>query len=48
MPYSRSGYVLGEFYITAATYQGQTRYGRTRVGGVLSGRDPSVLPACSE
>ena len=36
----------GRYYITAATYQGQTRYGRKRQGTVMSGRDPSVLPAC--
>jgi len=36
----------GRYYITAATYQGQTRYGRKTRGGQLSGRDPAQLPAC--
>lgn len=36
----------GRYYITAMTYQGQTRYGRKASGGKLSGRDPAVLPAC--
>ncbi len=36
----------GRYYVTAATYQGQTRYGRKASGGRLSGRDPGVLPAC--
>ncbi len=36
----------GRYYVTAATYQGQTRYGRKRQGTVMSGRDPAVLPAC--
>ncbi len=38
----------GCYYVTAVTYQGQTRYGRKSMGGVLSGRDPVVLPACVE
>jgi len=38
----------GRYYVTAVSYQGQRRYGRQRVGGVLSGRDPAVLPACTE
>ena len=37
----------GYFFVTAAHHQGQTRYGRKRSGGTMSGRDPSVLPACS-
>ena len=37
----------GRYYVTAVTYQGQTRYGRKSMGGVLSGRDPALLPACS-
>ncbi|MBZ5638816.1 MAG: hypothetical protein LAO51_08680 [Acidobacteriia bacterium] len=37
----------GYYYVTAATYQGQTRYGRKTSGGKLSGRDPAVLPGCS-
>ncbi len=36
----------GYYYVTAATYQGQTRYGRKASGGRLSGRDPALLPAC--
>ena len=36
----------GRYYITAATYQGQTRYGRKRQGTVMSGRDPALLPVC--
>ncbi len=36
----------GYYYVTAATYQGQTRYGRKRQGAIMSGRDPSLLPAC--
>lgn len=38
----------GYYFVTAANYMGETRYGRQRVGGVLSGRDPAVLPACVE
>ncbi|MBZ5637440.1 MAG: hypothetical protein LAO51_01645 [Acidobacteriia bacterium] len=37
----------GYYYVTATTYQGQTRYGRKTSGGMLSGRDPAVLPACA-
>lgn len=37
----------GYYYVTAATYQGQTRYGRKTSGGRMSGRDPAVLPACA-
>ncbi|MBZ5641049.1 MAG: hypothetical protein LAO51_20100 [Acidobacteriia bacterium] len=37
----------GYYYVTAATYQGQTRYGRKTNGGRLSGRDPAQLPRCS-
>ncbi len=36
----------GRYYVTAATYQGQTRYGRKGFRGQLSGRDPALLPAC--
>jgi hypothetical protein len=36
------------YYITATTYQGQTRYGRKSSGGKLTGRDPAVLPGCSK
>lgn len=38
----------GYYYVTAANYQGQRRYGRQSNRGVLRGRDPAVLPACSE
>ena len=37
----------GYYYVTAVNYQGQRRYGRKASGGVLSGRDPAVLPACN-
>jgi len=37
----------GVYYVTAATYQGATRYGRKTSAGHLSGRDPAVLPACT-
>ena len=36
----------GVYYVTAATYQGATRYGRKTTAGHLSGRDPAVLPTC--
>jgi len=36
----------GYFYVTAVNYQGQRRYGRQSNGGVLTARDPAVLPAC--
>jgi hypothetical protein len=36
----------GYYYVTATTYQGQTRYGRKTTGGKLSGRDPALLPVC--
>ncbi len=36
----------GRYYVTATNYQGQIRYGRKAIGGVLSGRDPAVLPTC--
>jgi hypothetical protein len=36
----------GVYYVTAASYQGQTRFGRRYMNGAFSGRDPSVLPAC--
>jgi hypothetical protein len=35
----------GYYYLTATTYQGQTRYGRKTSNGKLSGRDPALLPA---
>ena len=37
----------GRYYVTAVQYQGQRRYGRKFNGGVLTGRDPGVLPACN-
>jgi hypothetical protein len=36
----------GVYYVTAATYQGATRYGRKQTNGHMSGRDPALLPAC--
>jgi hypothetical protein len=38
----------GRYYVTAVTHQGQMRYGRKSSGGVLTGRDPAVLPGCAE
>lgn len=40
--------IQGYYYVTSATYQGETRYGRKRENGVLSGRDPAGLPPCVE
>jgi hypothetical protein len=37
----------GVYYLTAATYQGATRYGRKTTAGQLSGRDPAALPVCA-
>ncbi len=37
----------GRYYVTATTYEGQTRYGRKTNGGHASGRDSSLLPACA-
>jgi hypothetical protein len=37
----------GYYYVIAVTYQGQTRYGRKRINGVTSGRDPAGLPGCA-
>jgi len=37
----------GVYYVTSATYQGATRYGRKTTAGHLSGRDPAVLPVCT-
>jgi hypothetical protein len=35
------------YYLTAATYMGETRAGRkANAAGRLTGRDPSPLPAC--
>lgn len=36
----------GRYYVTAVNYMGQVRYGRKSSGGVLTGRDPALLPAC--
>ena len=36
----------GYYYVTSATYQEQTRYGRKTTNGHLSGRDPALLPVC--
>ena len=38
----------GRYYVTAVNYQGQIRYGRKSNGGILTGRDPAVLPACPQ
>ncbi len=45
-PLPNPGAGQGRWYVTAATYQGATRYGRTMANGHLSGRDPALLPAC--
>ena len=37
----------GRYYVTAATYQGATRYGRKATAGHLSGRDPAGLAGCA-
>ena len=37
----------GVYYVTSATYQGATRYGRKTTAGHLTGRDPALLPACT-
>ena len=38
----------GLYYVTAVTHQGQRRYGRQNIGGVMSGRDPALLPVCEQ
>ena len=38
----------GYYYVTAVNHQGQRRYGRKSIGGVLTGRDPAVLPPCGQ
>ena len=38
----------GRYYVTAVTHQGQRRYGRKSGGGILTGRDPALLPGCGE
>ena len=37
----------GRYYVTAATYQGETRAGRRATNGVLRGRDFTRTPACA-
>jgi hypothetical protein len=37
----------GVYYVTSATHQGATRYGRKTTAGQLSGRDPVLLPSCA-
>jgi hypothetical protein len=37
----------GFYFVTAVTFEGQTRYGRRASDGILSGRDPSALAACT-
>jgi len=34
----------GYYYVTAVNFMGERRYGRRSTGGVLSERDPAVLP----
>jgi hypothetical protein len=34
------------YIVTAVTNGTQRRYGRKRISGVMSGRDPTILPAC--
>ena len=34
------------YTVTAVTYGGQWRYGRKVINGVMSGRDPALLPGC--
>ena len=36
----------GRYYVTAVSHQGQRRYGRKRLEGVLAGRDSLQLPDC--
>ena len=36
----------GYYYVTAATYQGETRYGRMAKSCQLQGRDAALLPNC--
>ncbi len=45
-PLPNPGPGQGRYYVTAVSYQGQRRFGRKARGGVLSGRDPAVLPIC--
>jgi hypothetical protein len=34
------------YVVTAVTYGTQRRYGRKLIAGVMSGRDPALLPGC--
>ena len=34
------------YIVTAVTYGTQQRYGRKLINGVMSGRDPALLPGC--
>ena len=34
------------YIVTAVSDGTQRRYGRRRIGGVMSGRDPALLPGC--
>ena len=36
----------GRYFVTAVTHLGETRYGRKSSGGVLTGRDPTLLSGC--
>ena len=36
----------GYYYVTPASYMGQRRYGRKSNGGILTGREPDLLPTC--
>lgn len=47
-PLSDPGPGRFRYYVTSVNYQGQVRYGRKNTGGVLSGRDPALLPPCIE
>jgi hypothetical protein len=38
----------GRYYVTAVNYQGERRYGSKAAGGTLTGRDPALLPECSQ
>jgi hypothetical protein len=34
------------YTVTAVAYGVEKRYGRRRIGGIMSGRDPALLPGC--
>ena len=36
----------GNYIVTAVSHASQTRYGRKLIAGVMSARDPALLPAC--